>query len=145
WGNRGDIPRSAPPPGNFTRGLSLRAGAHHCVPGQPETSRGAERMQKKVRVLIVDDEPALREVIAVRLRHSGYECREAGRVAEAEALLEEFEPDLVLSDVVMPGVSGLELLRRLKAGARRRLPVILMTAHGTIGAAVEAMKEGAED
>src|SRR5690606_32077881 len=96
-------------------------------------------------VLIVDDEPALRDVITARLEHSGYECRAVGSVGEAESSLEEFDPDLVLSDVVMPGASGLELLRRLKSGARRRLPVVLMTAHGTIDTAVEAMKEGAED
>src|SRR5690606_28751897 len=91
------------------------------------------------------DEPALRDVLVVRLRHSGYECRAAASVEEAEDLLGEFEPDLVLSDILMPGASGLELLRRLKSGSRRQLPVILMTAHGTIDAAVEAMKEGAED
>ncbi len=102
-------------------------------------------MYKKVRVLIVDDEPKLREVLTARLEHSGYECRAAAAVDEAEALLDEFEPDLVLSDVVMPGASGLELLRRLKAGTRRGLPVILMTAHARVDDAVEAMKEGAED
>src|SRR5690554_590343 len=102
-------------------------------------------MKKKVRVLIVDDEPALREVITARLEHSGYDCQAVGSVDEAEVSVEDFEPDLVLSDVVMPGVSGLELLRRLKSGTRRRLPVVLMTAHGTIDNAVEAMKEGAED
>lgn len=101
-------------------------------------------MQTKVRVLVVDDEPALREILTKRLEHLGYECRAASAVPEAEALLEEFDPDLVLSDVVMPGASGLELLRRLKSGVRR-LPVILMTAHGTVDEAVEAMKEGAED
>ena len=98
-----------------------------------------------VRVLVVDDEPALRDVLSMRLRHWGYDCREAGSVAEAEALLDAFAPDLVLTDVRMPGVTGLELLRRLKAGSHRGVPVILMTAHGRINDAVEAMKEGAED
>jgi two-component system response regulator HydG len=102
-------------------------------------------MQHNVRVLIVDDEPDLREVLSRRLMHWGFHCQEAANVREAETLLETFEPDLVLSDVVMPGVSGLQLLRRLKSGKRRRLPVILMTAHGTVDAAVEALKEGAED
>lgn len=102
-------------------------------------------MKRKVRVLIVDDEPALRDVISRRLEYAGYDCRTAGSVAEAEASLEEHEVDVVLSDVLMPGVSGIELLRRLKSGPRRRLPVVLMTAHGTVDRAVEAMKEGAED
>ncbi len=102
-------------------------------------------MQHTVRILIVDDEPALREVLSRRLEYWGFSCCEAADVGEAEAQLEAFEPDLVLSDVVMPGASGLQLLRRLKAGKRRRLPVVLMTAHGTVDAAVDAMKEGAED
>ncbi len=102
-------------------------------------------MQHTVRILIVDDEPALREVLSRRLEFWGFSCREAADVGEAEAQLEAFEPDLVLSDVVMPGASGLQLLRRLKSGKRRRLPVVLMTAHGTVDAAVDAMKEGAED
>src|SRR5690606_21105085 len=98
-----------------------------------------------VRVLVVDDEPALREVLSRRLMHWGFHVQEAADVREAEMLMDTFEPDLVLSDVVMPGVSGLQLLRRLKTGKRRRLPVILMTAHGTVDVAVEALKEGAED
>jgi DNA-binding NtrC family response regulator len=95
--------------------------------------------------LVVDDEPALREVLSRRLGHWGFACQVAADVREAEQLLDSFEPDLVLSDVVMPGASGLQLLRRLKSGKRRRLPVVLMTAHGTVDAAVDAMKEGAED
>jgi DNA-binding NtrC family response regulator len=104
-----------------------------------------ETMEKSVRVLVVDDEAPLRDVLAVRLAHWGYECREAASVSEAESLLGSFDPDLVLSDVRMPGVTGLELLRRLKAGAHARIPVILMTAHGRIDDAVEAMKDGAAD
>jgi DNA-binding NtrC family response regulator len=99
----------------------------------------------EVKVLIVDDEQSLRELLTVRLEHWGFRCRAAADVREAEAQLTEFDPDLVLSDVVMPEISGLELLRRLRSHGRRRLPVILMTAHGTVGDAVEAMKEGATD
>src|SRR5690606_30538034 len=100
---------------------------------------------QNVRILVVDDEPELREVLSRRLTFWGFSCQVAANVREAETMLESFEPDLVLSDVVMPGASGLQLLRRLKSGTRRRLPVILMTAHGAVDAAVEAMKEGAED
>ncbi|MEX2581654.1 MAG: sigma-54 dependent transcriptional regulator [Gemmatimonadota bacterium] len=102
-------------------------------------------MKRKVRILIVDDEPGLRDVISARLEHTGYECRAVGSVDEAETSLERFAPDVVLTDVVMRGATGLELLRRLKSGPRRRLPVVLMTAHGTIDLAVDAIKEGAED
>jgi DNA-binding NtrC family response regulator len=102
-------------------------------------------MQNPIRVLLVDDEEGIRDVLATRLAHWGYRCRTAADVEEAEAHLATFDPDLVLTDLRMPRVSGLELLRRLKAGARRGLPVILMTAHGSVDDAVEAMKEGAED
>ncbi|MDR0786469.1 MAG: sigma-54 dependent transcriptional regulator [Gemmatimonadota bacterium] len=102
-------------------------------------------MAHNVRILVVDDEPGLREILSKRLEFWGFECRAAADVGEAERALEVFEPDLVLSDVVMPGATGLQLLRRLKAGKRRRLPVVLMTAHGTVDVAVGAMKEGAED
>lgn len=102
-------------------------------------------MENGIRVLIIDDEPGLREVLSRRLEHWGYRCSAAAGVEEAESLLDTFQPDVVVSDVLMPGITGLDLLRRLKSGARRRLPVILMTAGGSIDRAVEAMKEGAED
>ena len=95
-------------------------------------------------VLVVDDEPALREVLSQRLTGWGYRVATAGDVREAEALLEHAEPDLVLSDVVLPGLSGLDLLRRFKA-RDNALPVVLITAHGNVDAAVEAMKAGATD
>jgi DNA-binding NtrC family response regulator len=96
------------------------------------------------RVLVVDDEPALREVVSMRLQHWGYEVATAADVPEAERLVTEFEPDVVVSDVVMPGATGLDLLRRLQ-GNGRQVPVILVTAHGSIDTAVEAMKVGASD
>ncbi|WP_337172288.1 sigma-54 dependent transcriptional regulator [Gemmatimonas aurantiaca] len=95
-------------------------------------------------VLVVDDEPALREVLSQRLTGWGYRVATAADAREAEALLEHAEPDLVLSDVVLPGLSGLDLLRRFKA-RNNALPVVLITAHGNVDAAVEAMKAGATD
>jgi DNA-binding NtrC family response regulator len=102
-------------------------------------------MESTIRVLVVDDEEGVRDILSTRLTHWGYRCRTAADVEEAESLLESFDPDLVLSDVRMPQVTGFDLLRRLTADGRRGLPVILMTAHGTIDDAVEAMKYGAED
>ncbi|MDX2000669.1 MAG: sigma-54 dependent transcriptional regulator [Thermoanaerobaculia bacterium] len=95
-------------------------------------------------ILVVDDEEAMREVLALRLSEWGYQvevaadAREAGEVAVAK------RPDVVLSDVVLPGMTGLELLARLKEGDARR-PVVLMTAHGTVEMAVQALKLGALD
>jgi DNA-binding NtrC family response regulator len=95
-------------------------------------------------VLVVDDEAAMREVLEIRLQQWGYRVHIAACAEEARELVEQREPDLVLSDVVLPELSGLELLKVLKAGNADR-PVLLMTAYGSIDRAVEAMKEGAQD
>ncbi len=100
--------------------------------------------QEALRVVIVDDEAALREVLLLRLRGWGYDAWAASDVEEAEVRIEERRPDVVVTDVVLPGSSGIELLRRLKA-ADPTLPVILITAHAGVDAAVEAMKAGAQD
>ncbi|HLU25897.1 MAG TPA: response regulator, partial [Longimicrobiales bacterium] len=97
---------------------------------------------RRLSILVVDDESALREVLSLRIADWGYDVHTAADAAEAERLIQERRPDVVLSDVVLPDVTGLELLRRLKRHSPS-LPVILITAHGTIDAAVEAMKEGA--
>ncbi len=95
-------------------------------------------------VLVVDDEPALREVLSLRLASWGHQVVAAGDATEADAVLREQRVDLVLSDVVLPGLSGLDLLRVFKA-RNATMPVVLMTAHGTVDTAVEAMKDGAMD
>jgi two-component system response regulator HydG len=95
----------------------------------------------RLSVLVVDDEPALREVLSLRIRDWGYDVRTAGDVAEAERELASSPPDIIVSDVVLPGISGLEQLR----SHDQKIPVILITAHGNIDAAVEAMKAGATD
>lgn len=99
---------------------------------------------RSTRVLIVDDEEAIREVLEMRLEQWGYEVAIAVDGREAQRRVESFKPDVVISDVVMSELSGLELLRLLKEGDVRR-PVLMMTAHGTVDMAVEAMKEGAYD
>src|SRR5438045_1934981 len=98
----------------------------------------------KTKVLIVDDEPAIREVLEMILTEWGYEVRLASDGAEAKELVESYDPEIVISDVVMPQLSGLDLLRCLKAGNPGR-PVILVTAHASIDIAVESMKQGAQD
>jgi len=96
------------------------------------------------RVLVVDDDPAIRKIVADRLRAQQYEVERAESGEAALEVVERFEPHLVLSDIKMPGMDGLALLERLKA--RRPSPeVIMMTAHGTIQLAVEALQKGAAD
>ena len=100
-----------------------------------------ETTPPRLAVLVVDDEPALREVLSLRIADWGYDVRTAADVAEAERELDRHPPDLVLCDVVLPGGSGLDLLKRIKR-QDERLPVVMITAHGDIDRAVEAMKIG---
>jgi two-component system response regulator HydG len=95
-------------------------------------------------VLVVDDEAAMREVVSMRLADWGYDVCVAADGAEAGRLIQERHPDLVISDVVLPDMTGLELLSHLTAGEPTR-PVIMMTAYGTVELAVDAMKQGAQD
>ena len=96
------------------------------------------------RVLIVDDEPALRRLLDLRMRALGCEVALASNGREALAAIERELPALMLLDLQMPEMDGMEVLRRLKRNGVG-LPVIVITAHGSIEAAVEAMKEGAYD
>ncbi len=95
-------------------------------------------------ILVADDDAAMREVLEMRLREWGFDVLLAQDGAEAAEIADSEDPDLVLSDLVMPRVSGLDLLRHLKAGKKTCI-VILITAEGSIDAAVEAMKQGAQD
>lgn len=95
-------------------------------------------------VLVVDDDETMREVLTVRLEDWGYRVQTVGDADGARSAIGKFDPDVVLADIVLPGMSGIELLRLLKEDDDSR-PVILMTGHGSVDLAVEAMKEGAED
>jgi len=99
---------------------------------------------RKRKILIVDDDAGMRASLAVLLQKWGFEPLQASDGAEATELVERHDPDLVITDVVMPELSGLDLLRELKAGDPHR-PVLLLTAQGSIDMAVEAMKHGARD
>jgi DNA-binding NtrC family response regulator len=101
-------------------------------------------MNDIAQLLVVDDDTAVGQVLAAQLTQAGYK---ATFVASAEAALATMEKrafDLVLSDVRMPGLSGLELLKVIRTRSPD-LPVILLTAHGTVPMAVEAMRDGAAD
>jgi len=95
-------------------------------------------------ILVVDDDAAMREVLEMRLRDWGYEVVLARDGAEGKKQAENCNPDIVISDVIMPRVSGMELLGVLKAGDPFR-PVILITAEASIPQAVEAMILGAKN
>jgi DNA-binding NtrC family response regulator len=99
---------------------------------------------RKRKILVVDDDPGIRESFQVLLSNWGFEVIQALDASQATMIADREDPDIVISDVVMPEISGLELLRTLKAGNPHR-PVLLITAQGSIDMAVEAMKEGARD
>lgn len=93
-------------------------------------------------VLVVDDDGNLLMIVSDRLMNAGYRISQASSLREALELLERENVHLVLLDIYLPDQNGLEGLRKIKA-SYASLPVIIMTAHGTIDMAVEAMKEGA--
>jgi DNA-binding NtrC family response regulator len=96
------------------------------------------------RVLIVDDDPASRRLLEVRLRPLECDVAVAGNGEQALSAIRKDVPDLVLLDLQMPKMGGIEVLRALRTEGIN-VPVIVITAHGSIETAVEAMKEGAYD
>ncbi len=96
------------------------------------------------RLLIVEDEPLLRITMADALRNEGWAVDVAEDGVKGAALFEQHQHDLVLSDLVMPRLGGVELLKRIKA-LSPDTTVVIITAHGTVDRAVEAMREGAAD
>ncbi len=96
------------------------------------------------RILIVDDEEQMRDLLTKVLEKNGYQVAVSGDGAQALALLEREPADLVVTDVRMPGLSGMEALRAIKE-LNPEIVVIIMTAFGSIDQAVQAVKEGAYD
>ena len=99
-----------------------------------------------VPVLIVEDEPAILELIAANLEHAGFAPLRAASAEEAARLLRETLPAVALVDWMLPGQSGLALARRLRADARtRELPIIFLTARSEENDKVTALDAGADD
>ena len=96
------------------------------------------------RILLVDDEEGVLPALVELLRSEGHEVVTAHRAAEALERLAAEEFELVILDVRLPGISGLDALERIKQG-QPKLPVIVMTGQGTMETAVEATKRGAFD
>ena len=94
------------------------------------------------RVLVVDDDKSLRRVTQVQLEHEGYTVSTAASGDEALHVLENTVQDLVITDLKMHGMSGIDLLRQIRAH-HPKVAVIIVTAHGSRDSAMEAMKLGA--
>jgi two-component system, NtrC family, response regulator AtoC len=101
-------------------------------------------MNDTAQILVVDDDLAVGQVLAAQLSQAGFKSTFVSSAEAALATMERKAFDLVLSDVRMPGLSGLELLKLIRTRSPD-LPVILLTAHGTVPMAVEAMRDGAAD
>jgi DNA-binding response OmpR family regulator len=94
-------------------------------------------------VLVVDDEPIVRDVVVRYLRQDGLATLEAGDGDVARALIEARRPDLVVLDVMLPGADGLELCRWIRS--RSDVPVILLTARGEEADRIVGLELGADD
>src|SRR3954464_9543996 len=101
-------------------------------------------LPEKKQVLIVDDEPNLRKILAAQLSRDGYDVLLAEDGEQGLSLLREHHIDLVVTDLKMPKVDGMTLLREALQ-EDRELPIVMITAHGTVDTAVEALKLGAFD
>ncbi|MBK8971818.1 MAG: phosphate regulon transcriptional regulator PhoB [Hahellaceae bacterium] len=97
-------------------------------------------------VLIVDDEPAIREMIAVALEMADYRYLEAGDTRQAHSLIIDKKPDLILMDWMLPGVSGVEFARRLKKDeSTAEIPIIMLTAKTEEDNKIQGLESGADD
>ena len=94
-------------------------------------------------VLVVDDEPTIREIVIKYLKRDGYRTLEAADGDRARELIETERPDLVVLDLMLPGTDGLELCRRIRAGSQ--LPVIMLTARGEESDRIVGLELGADD
>ena len=96
------------------------------------------------KILIVDDQPGVRRLLTETFREDGHEVRQAANGSEAIGLIGEFAPDLVLMDMKMPGMNGLETLRQIRA-SQSAVAVIMMTAYGDVHNLEQAKQLGVAD
>ncbi len=96
-------------------------------------------------ILVVDDEPTIAEIVARYLERAGYRARTAGDGPEALALASAQRPDLVVLDLMLPGLGGLEVMRRLHERAGSAVPVLLLTARGEEADRIAGLRSGADD
>lgn len=103
-------------------------------------------MTRAARILIVDDEPAIREMVGFALMREGFQFLEAGDADEARARIASGNPDLLLLDWMLPGISGIDLARRLKSHPdTQELPIIMLTARSEEAQKVRGLEIGADD
>jgi two-component system response regulator ResD len=102
-------------------------------------------VQPAADVLVVDDEPTITEIVARYLERAGYRARSARDGLEAVAAVAARPPDLVVLDVMLPGIDGLEVMRRIRRDQERPIGVILLTARGEEHDRIAGLRDGADD
>jgi two-component system, OmpR family, response regulator len=97
-----------------------------------------------IRVVVVDDEPALRDLLSMALRYEGWEVRSAADGHSAMALVREFRPDAVVLDIMLPDIDGLQVLSRLRADGRDT-PILFLTAKDSLDDRIAGLTAGGDD
>lgn len=98
------------------------------------------------RILLIEDEPAIRAMVIMALERAGFEVDEAGDAREAETYISDRLPDLILLDWMLPGMSGIELARRLRRDEySQEVPIIMLTARGEEDDRIRGLDVGADD
>jgi two-component system phosphate regulon response regulator PhoB len=97
-------------------------------------------------ILVVEDEPAIQELIAVNLSFAGHKVLRASDISQADTLIRAELPDLILLDWMLPGTSGVAFAKKLRSDERTRLvPIIMLTAKSTEGDKIDGLEAGADD
>lgn len=108
------------------------------------STRNGTRTEPEARILVVDDEESITQLVSTALRYEGFDVHTAATGHEALTEVEHFRPDLVLLDVMLPDLDGFEVQRRLPAGPSR-LPVVFLTARRDTHDRVRGLTVGADD
>jgi two-component system, OmpR family, phosphate regulon response regulator PhoB len=97
-------------------------------------------------ILIIEDEPAIREMVCFALERAGFDCVQANDSEDGQACIADRAPDLILLDWMLPGMSGVDLARRLKREElTRNIPIIMLTARGEEADRIRGLDMGADD
>ncbi len=103
-------------------------------------------MMAAPKILIVDDEEAIRQMLAFALQGEGYECKQAANTTEAQAHMSRERPDLILLDWMLPGISGVDFVRRIRRDTRlNQVPILMLTAKADEADKIRGLDSGADD
>src|SRR5580765_8395397 len=122
---------------------TLQAGYEDSMKETPPADDRRLNVAMRSRVLVVDDNVRTQEAIALYLRHAGYDVAVAATGPDALAVAAERQPDLIVLDLMLPGLSGLDVCRSLRE--RADVPIIMVTARTTEEDKLEGLRSGADD